>query len=606
MNTNQGTYWKKVECVRKNNFNTTSVIDGHIGDAEIANHFQDKFRNLYNSVPTADRNMDELSERINHKITVSCNSSVKDNNLHCHIVNKNDVSMAVKKLKSDKSDVEGRVLSNNYIHGTDHLFMYLSFLFSSMINHGYAPATFLQSNMVPIPKGARANVTDSNMYRSIAISSIMSKILDNVIIEQQQLSLATSSYQFGFKSKASTALCTTMMVETIQYYLEKGDHSVCLLLLDASKAFDKVSFEMLFELLLKRNVCPRIIKLLLYMYVNQKCYVKWANELSEPFTVANGVKQGAVISPLLFSIYIDNLFKELKQLGLGCHVGPTFAGAFGYADDGALIAPSLYALKKMISLCESYAERYHITFNPIKSKLICYNIDPCTLGPICLNKQPISIVDNDKHLGNYISNDIHDRNIVSSVCDLYQRSNSTISDFNACNSDTLDRLHSSFSMHMYGCELWNLSSSYIDKYIIAWRKIKRRIWKIPINSHKHIVHNLSSDCKYLIEKRILKFIHNGLNSNSVCENLLQVKLTCRNSCFADNYRFLSHKYNISSSDWTNNIAILLKKLEIKFHSKQNISDAATVKELCNMRDNADFNLLSFSEIAKLIDDICIN
>ena len=52
------------------------------------------------------------------------------------------------------------------------------------------------------------------------------------------------------------------------------------------------------------------------MYVNQKCYVKWANKLSEPFTVANGVKQDAVISPLLFSIYIDNLFKELKQLGL--------------------------------------------------------------------------------------------------------------------------------------------------------------------------------------------------------------------------------------------------------------------------------------------------
>ena len=120
-------------------------------------------------------------------------------------------------------------------------------------------------------------------------------------------------------------------------------------------------------------------------------------------------------------------------------------------DDVALMAPSLYALKKMISVCESYAERYHITFNPTKSKLICYNIDPSTLGPICLNKQPISIsiVDNDKHLGNYISNDIHDRNIVSSVCDLYQRSNSTISNFNACNSDTLDRLHTSFCMHMY-------------------------------------------------------------------------------------------------------------------------------------------------------------
>ena len=55
-----------------------------------------------------------------------------------------------------------------------------------------------------------------------------------------------------------------------------------------------ISFDTLFELLLKRNVCPHIIKLLLYMYVNQKCYVKWENELLEPFTVANGVEQGAV------------------------------------------------------------------------------------------------------------------------------------------------------------------------------------------------------------------------------------------------------------------------------------------------------------------------
>ena len=235
----------QLSVLEKNNFNTTSVIDGHIGDAEVANHFQDKFRDLYNSVPTAYRKLDKLSERINYKIDVSCNSSVK-------IVSKNDVSMAVKRLKSDKSDVEGRVLSNSYIHGADHLFMYLSFLFSSMINHGYAPATFLQSNMVPIPKGTRANGTNLNMYRSIVISSIMSKILDSVIIEQQQLSLPTSAYRFGFKSKASTALCTTMMIETIQYYLEKGDHFVCLLLLDASKAFDKISFDMLFEYYFKK------------------------------------------------------------------------------------------------------------------------------------------------------------------------------------------------------------------------------------------------------------------------------------------------------------------------------------------------------------------
>ena len=92
--------------------------------------------------------------------------------------------------------------------------------------------------------------------------------------------------------------------------------------------------------------------------------------------------------------------------------GPTFAGAFGYADDVALIA-----LKKMISVCESYAERHHIIFNPTKSKLLCYNVDPSSLGPIYmyLNNQSISIISHDKHLGNYITTDIHDRNIIAIV-----------------------------------------------------------------------------------------------------------------------------------------------------------------------------------------------
>ena len=121
---------------------------------------------------------------------------------------------------------------------------------------------------------------------------------------------------------------------------------------------------MLFKILLDRKVCPQPIKLLYYMYTNQNCYVKWLDERSAPFTVSNGVKQGGVISPLLFSLYIDNIFTE--HLDLGCFVGPTYVGAFGYADDISLISPSLYAMKNMISICDSYASRYHITFNPVR------------------------------------------------------------------------------------------------------------------------------------------------------------------------------------------------------------------------------------------------
>ena len=86
------------------------------------------------------------------------------------------------------------------------------------------------------------------------------------------------------------------------------------------------------------------------MCTNQNCDVQWDGAHSNMFKIFNGVKQGSVISPLLFTLYIDSLFLVLKQLGLSCH-RITYAGAFGYADDIALVAPSLHCLKKMISVC---------------------------------------------------------------------------------------------------------------------------------------------------------------------------------------------------------------------------------------------------------------
>ena len=210
------------------------------------------------------------------------------------------------------------------------------------------------------------------------------------------------------------------------------------------------------------------------MYSNQLCHVKWGDETSASFSISNGVKQGGVISPLLFSLYIDELFLLLKQSGLGCHVGLTYAGAFGYADDIALVAPSLSSLKQMISICEEFAKCHSIVFNPSKTKLLCFNLDPLSeIPPIYLNGVQISIVEHEKHLGNYVSTSISDRNIIANLCELYQRSNLLISDFRVCDSQTLDCLHKTYCMYMYGSELWNLNCNYVDEFRVAWRKINK-------------------------------------------------------------------------------------------------------------------------------------
>ena len=82
-----------------------------------------------------------------------------------------------------------------------------------------------------------------------------------------------------------------MLKETIDYYNEnKIDYY--LLLLDASKAFDRVEYNQLFNRPRDRNKCPIVLRLLINMYINQKIQVKWNDVLSNQYSISNGVKQG--------------------------------------------------------------------------------------------------------------------------------------------------------------------------------------------------------------------------------------------------------------------------------------------------------------------------
>ena len=65
-------------------------------------------------------------------------------------------------------------------------------------------------------------------------------------------------------------------------------------------------------------------------------------------------------------------------------------------------------------------------------------------------------------------------------------------------------------MHMYGGELWNLNSSDVQKFYIAWRKLKRRTWKLLSTTHNSIIHNITSNIHNILEKRFIKFMHSVL------------------------------------------------------------------------------------------------
>jgi len=108
-----------------------------------------------------------------------------------------------------------------------------------------------------------------------------------------------------------------------------------------SKAFDKVNHYALYCKLMDRNIQPRFLKLLINWYGKCFCAVRWNNVCSSFFKLSCGFRQGGVLSPLFFVIYVDGILCRLVNSKLGCSLGNIRLGYIMYADDLILMASSL-------------------------------------------------------------------------------------------------------------------------------------------------------------------------------------------------------------------------------------------------------------------------
>ena len=179
--------------------------------------------------------------------------------------------------------------------------------------------------------------------------------------------------QFGFKKKTSTAHCSWLVMEVCGHFLRRRSQ-VFVALMDCSMAFDKCLFSKLFQKL-SGKLPYIVVRALLWVYEEQTGCVKLGGKRSQPFTLTNGTRQGSVLSPALWCVYLDDLLVELRSLKLGCYVGGVWVGACAYADDLLCMAPTRNMLRKMVTVCENYGQTHNMVFStdpvPSKSKTKC-------------------------------------------------------------------------------------------------------------------------------------------------------------------------------------------------------------------------------------------
>ncbi len=109
------------------------------------------------------------------------------------------------------------------------------------------------------------------------------------------------------------------------------------------------------------------------MYLNSSAQVKWDGSTSTTFHMSNGVKQGSVILPLFFTLYVDELIQTLEKSGYGCKLGAKYYGILVYADDIFLLSQSFYGLQKMLNICNMFAEDKGLHFIAKKTKCIAFH-----------------------------------------------------------------------------------------------------------------------------------------------------------------------------------------------------------------------------------------
>ena len=491
---------------KKSSQDCPDTFEGKVTQEDIVGKFRECYSELYNSAERLEE-MEGLKDHIKTLIRTNSNASLCEVNR----VNPCIIRQAMEMMKLEKTDVSQQYTSDCFANAPQIFFDQMSEIFRSFIIHGTMPAQILSCAFIPLFKGGLKNPSSFHSYRAIASCSQILKLFEYTILILWGDHLGTDSLQYGFKKASSTGSCSWMIYEIANYYYQRGGmvHAV---FCDMTKAFDTCLYNKLFIKILEQGIPAIIVRCLIFAYQEQQGWVRMAGQNSEEFSIKNGTRQGSILSPFFFGVYINGVIKKLRELKIGCFVAGIWMGAAAFADDLALMAPDRHSLQRMMKVCEDYGKEHNLAFStdpdPAKSKTKCVIFRGKKKiqypAPIILDGKPLPYVEEITHLGHVLHESLSTDYDVARAKGKYK----------GRATDIREQLHFAFPSQKckavdlynndhYGFYMWDLSSEAVSSYMKSFNIEARKCWNLPPQTHVNLMEQFFCYDQVSLRKQIL-------------------------------------------------------------------------------------------------------
>ena len=185
--------------------------------------------------------------------------------------------------------------------------------YNACLIHSHIPSSMLKGVITPRLKNKFGNKKDSSNYREVMISTNFMKCLEYLLLPSLIAHSNISPMQYGYRSNTSTTLAVATLKEVLHKYIRRGN-SVYSCFLDLSKAFETVNHDLLIQKIRNSGLKGYMTTIIHKMLTKSTSCVNYFGHFSKSWSVSKGVRQGGVLSAYLFSIYVDQILREVSRM----------------------------------------------------------------------------------------------------------------------------------------------------------------------------------------------------------------------------------------------------------------------------------------------------